>query len=85
MPFARRHCGSNEQKAWPLLAKRQPLHDGVPPQVNRILRAAAPNFLAASLARLLKPGRRLALLRRQDNKCLSTAQWLAVVPIFCRA
>lgn len=51
-------------KALPVLDEGGYLHDGDLPHANRILRAAALTYLAASLASLLNLGRWLAVLRR---------------------
>ncbi|MEM1190869.1 MAG: zinc metallopeptidase [Pseudomonadota bacterium] len=51
-------------KALPLLAEGSYLHDGDLPHAQRILRAAALTYVAASLASLLSLGRWLAVLRR---------------------
>ena len=51
-------------KALPILEEGQYLHDGDLPHANRILRAAAFTYVAASLASLLNLGRWLAVLRR---------------------
>jgi Zn-dependent membrane protease YugP len=52
------------RKALPLLAEGDYLLDGDLPHANRILRAAALTYVAASLASLLNLGRWLAVLRR---------------------
>ena len=51
-------------KALPILEKGQYLYEGDLPHANRILRAAAFTYVAASLASLLNLGRWLAVLRR---------------------
>ena len=51
-------------KALPILQSGQYLHDGDLPHANRILKAAAFTYVAASLASLLNLGRWLAVLRR---------------------
>lgn len=51
-------------KALPVLQSGEYLHDGDLPHANRILRAAALTYVAASLASLLNLGRWLAVLRR---------------------
>ncbi len=52
------------RKALPILENGQYLHDGDLPHANRILKAAAFTYVAASLASLLNLGRWLAVLRR---------------------
>lgn len=52
------------KKALPLLADGEYLHDGDLPHANRILKAAALTYVAASLASVLNLGRWLAVLRR---------------------
>jgi Zn-dependent membrane protease YugP len=51
-------------KALPILQSGQYLHEGDLPHANRILKAAAFTYVAASLASLLNLGRWLAVLRR---------------------
>lgn len=51
-------------KALPMLESGQYLHDGDLPHAQRILKAAALTYVAASLASLLNLGRWLAVLRR---------------------
>ncbi len=51
-------------KAMPMLQSGQYLHEGDLPHANRILKAAALTYVAASLASLLNLGRWLAVLRR---------------------
>lgn len=51
-------------KALPMLEDGRYLHDGDLPHANRILRAAALTYVAASLTSLLNLGRWLAVLRR---------------------
>ncbi len=51
-------------KAMPMLESGQYLHDGDLPHAQRILKAAALTYVAASLASLLNLGRWLAVLRR---------------------
>jgi Zn-dependent membrane protease YugP len=51
-------------KALPILQEGQYLHEGDLPHANRILKAAALTYVAASLASLLNLGRWLAVLRR---------------------
>jgi Zn-dependent membrane protease YugP len=51
-------------KALPILQDGGYLHDGDLPHANRILKAAAMTYVAASLASLLNVGRWLAVLRR---------------------
>ena len=51
-------------KALPILEDGHYLHDGDLPHANRILKAAALTYVAASLASLLNVGRWLAVLRR---------------------
>jgi Zn-dependent membrane protease YugP len=51
-------------KALPILEQGNYLHDGDLPHANRILKAAALTYVAASLASLLNLGRWLAVLRR---------------------
>ena len=51
-------------KALPILESGQYLHDGDIPHAQRILKAAAFTYVAASLASLLNLGRWLAVLRR---------------------
>ncbi len=51
-------------KALPLLEDGHYLHEGDIPHANRILKAAALTYVAASLASLLNLGRWLAVLRR---------------------
>jgi len=51
-------------KALPILQSGQYLHEGDLPHANRILKAAALTYAAASLASLLNLGRWLAVLRR---------------------
>ena len=51
-------------KALPILESGQYLHEGDLPHANRILKAAALTYVAASLASLLNLGRWLAVLRR---------------------
>jgi Zn-dependent membrane protease YugP len=52
------------RKALPILEHGRYLHDGDLPHANRILKAAALTYVAASLASLLNLGRWLAVLRR---------------------
>lgn len=52
------------RKALPILESGRYLHDGDLPHANRILKAAAFTYVAASLASLLNLGRWLAVLRR---------------------
>ena len=52
------------RKALPILEDGAYLHDGDLPHANRILKAAALTYVAASLASLLNLGRWLAVLRR---------------------
>jgi Zn-dependent membrane protease YugP len=52
------------KKALPILQSGQYLHEGDLPHANRILKAAALTYVAASLASLLNLGRWLAVLRR---------------------
>ncbi len=51
-------------KALPMLEQGLHLHDGDLPHANRILKAAAMTYVAASLSSLLNLGRWLAVLRR---------------------
>jgi Zn-dependent membrane protease YugP len=51
-------------KALPILEEGQYLHDGDLPHANRILKAAALTYVAASLGSLLNLGRWIAILRR---------------------
>ncbi|WP_439101193.1 zinc metallopeptidase [Congregibacter sp.] len=51
-------------KALPILEEGNYLHDGDLPHANRILKAAALTYVAASLGSLLNLGRWLAVLRR---------------------
>ena len=52
------------RKALPILADGEYLHEGDLPHANRILKAAAFTYVAASLMSLLNLGRWLAVLRR---------------------
>ena len=52
------------RKALPMLEDGNYLHDGDLPHANKILKAAALTYVAASLASLLNLGRWLAVLRR---------------------
>jgi Zn-dependent membrane protease YugP len=52
------------KKALPMLEDGGYLHDGDLPHANKILKAAALTYVAASLASLLNVGRWLAVLRR---------------------